>query len=103
LELSETERKSPSVCKCFSDRPNGEAVRPIVVVPVPVARIEVEIVTVVAAVGRCRPVETVAPNVVERTTAVVTIAGGGENVAFWLNGSRDGLYQTANHRGIVVP
>ena len=99
MELSETERKSPSVCKCFSDRPDGEAVGAIVVVPVPVARIEVEIVTVVAAVGRSGPIVTVGTNIVERTTAVVAIARGGENVAFCLNGSRDGLTETANHRG----
>jgi len=80
--LRNKERKSPSVCKCFSDGPHGEAVGAIVVVPVPVARIEVQIATVVAAVGRGRPTVTVGTNIVECATAVVTIARGGENVAF---------------------
>ncbi len=76
------ERKSPSACKCFSDGPHGEAVSPIVVVPVPVARIEVQIVTVVGAVGRRGPIVAVAANIVERTTAVVAITGRGESVVF---------------------
>ena len=97
------ERKSPSVCKCFGDGTDGEAVSPIVVVPVPVARIEVEIVTVVAAVGRRGPIVAVAANIVETATAVVAITGGGETVAFLLNGSWDGLYQTTNHRSTGVP
>ena len=99
------ERKGPSACKCFGDRPDGEAVGAIVVVPVPVARIQVEIVTVVAAVGRCRPIVAVGTNIVESTTAVVTQAGGGENVAFWLNGSRgatEGRPQTAVVRGTMM-
>ena len=75
------ERKSPSACKCFSDGPHGEAVSPIVVVPVPVARIEVQIVTVVGA-GRRGPIVALAANIVERTTAVVAITGRGESVVF---------------------
>ena len=90
------------VCKCFGDRPDGVAVCPIVVVPVPVARIEVEIVTVVAIVGRGGPIVTVAPYVVERTTAVVTITGGGEKVAFCLNGSRDGVLPNRKPSQYVV-
>lgn len=79
------ERKSPSACKCFGDRPDGEPVRPIVVVPVPVARIEVEITSVVgvAAVGRRRPVVTVAANIAQTAIAVVTIARSGEMWPFY--------------------
>ena len=97
------ERKSPSACKCFSDGPHGEAVSPIVVAPVPVARTEAQKVTAVGAVGRRGPIVAVAANIVETATAVVAITGGGETVAFLLNGSWDGLYQTTNHRSTGVP
>ena len=77
-------------CKCFGDRPDGETVRTIVVVPVPIARIEVEVTSVVgiATVARSGPIVTVATNIAEGTTAVVTLARGGEKVAFCLNGSQ---------------
>ena len=57
---------------------DGKAVGATVVVPVPVARIEAEIVTAVAAVGRSGPTATVGTNSAERATAVAAIARGGE-------------------------
>ena len=41
----------------FRDGTHGEAVSPIVVAPVPTAGIEVQVTTVVGAVGRGRPIE----------------------------------------------
>ena len=63
------------------NRPDLETVSPIVVVPVPADRIEVEAVTVVVAVGRSGPVVTVGPDIVERSIIDATKAGYGEKDA----------------------
>ena len=62
----------------FEDRAHGEPIRAPVAVPHPAARIQVQIVTVAIAAGRCRPVVAVRANVVEDTTAGVATAGHGE-------------------------
>lgn len=72
-------RKSPSVCKCFSDGTHREAVGAIVVVPVEVRTVEIQITSVGIAVGRGRPAVAVGANIVDRrTTAVVAVARSGE-------------------------
>ena len=62
----------------FEDRAHGEPKSTIGVAPFPVPRIQVHIVTVSCAFGRCRPVEAVRANVVEGTIVVVAQAGRGE-------------------------
>ena len=98
------ERKSPLAFKFFNDGPDGVTVRPIVVVPVPVARIEVQVSTVSRTVGRCGPIVTVRPNVGCSTRAVVTTTGGRKTCGLlieWVAGRH--IYQTANrHDNEVV-
>ena len=67
-------RESPGRRNC-RDGTHGEAVSPIVVVPVPIAGIEVQVTTVGSAVGRGRPIVAVRSNVAQGTRTVVTITG----------------------------
>ncbi len=60
------------------DRPDGEAECPNVVAPIPVARIEVETVSIAAIEVRVGPIVTVAPYVVERAITEAMTTGGGE-------------------------
>ena len=59
-------RESPG-CRNCRDGTHGEAVSPIVVVPVPIAGIEVQVTTVVGAVGRGRPIVAVRTHIAQGT------------------------------------
>ena len=62
----------------FEDRAHGEPISTKHGVPLPVARIQVQIETGLVAVGRCRPVVAARANAVEQITAVDAQAGRGE-------------------------
>ncbi len=59
-------RESPGCCNC-RDGTHGEAVSPIGVVPVPIAGIDVQVATVVGAVGRGRPIVAVRTHIAQGT------------------------------------
>ena len=62
----------------FEDRAHGEPIRAMAALPVPVARIQPQIATDVASVGRCRPVVAEQANFIEGTPVEVATAGRGE-------------------------
>lgn len=62
----------------FEDRAHGEPIRAMAALPVPVARIQPQIATVVAVDGRCRPAVAEQANFIEGTPVEVATAGRGE-------------------------
>ena len=70
----------------FSDTTHGEPVVAVVVVPVRIARIDVQVVRVRGIVGRSRPRVTVVACVVRVPIGVVTIAPRREHSSRSING-----------------